>query len=276
MANVLNKITKKYKESVNTPDYDNPTGKYWDNGNWIINPDKNIIDTVPEKHWIIENNTLREMTQDEKDELEYNTNSTIYSIATGVVLTKQDGRYHEGNLDSIINPTMPENGWEYGKVVGGELLPMTEEERAQYDWTHKSEVYIISTKELLWNQNADDYIESMDAIVNPEMPSGADMIVEPQFTEVVEGVIVEMSKEDKDAIKAAEDEAKAVEDEAKEVENAEKIRKEIIAAEIANKYPIEEQIRITFKLAMGILQPEDDEAVGLANALNEAESKYTA
>lgn len=57
MSNVLNRITKKYIKSVNTPDY--PATE------WIINP---VLPDCEPSEWVIEGNVVRETTQDEKDE----------------------------------------------------------------------------------------------------------------------------------------------------------------------------------------------------------------
>lgn len=55
MANVLHRITKKYLESVNTPDY--PTE------DWIINP---VLPNCKSSEWVIEGDVVRETTQAEK------------------------------------------------------------------------------------------------------------------------------------------------------------------------------------------------------------------
>lgn len=59
MASVLNRTTKEYLPSVNTPDY--PTV------DWIINPDVSALAGVPTKYWNISGDTVTEMTQPEKD-----------------------------------------------------------------------------------------------------------------------------------------------------------------------------------------------------------------
>ncbi len=59
MANVLNRTTKQYLESVNTPDY--PTE------DWIINPDLSSVSGVDKKYWFLDGDTVREMTAAEKD-----------------------------------------------------------------------------------------------------------------------------------------------------------------------------------------------------------------
>lgn len=58
MSNVLNRITKEYLISVNTPDYSIEE--------WVINPKMLSCD---KKYIIIEDDDVREMTQIEKDEL---------------------------------------------------------------------------------------------------------------------------------------------------------------------------------------------------------------
>ena len=56
MANVINRITKQYLKSVNTPDY--PVNE------WIINP---VLPDCDPSEWVIEGDTVRETTQAEKD-----------------------------------------------------------------------------------------------------------------------------------------------------------------------------------------------------------------
>lgn len=68
MGKVFNRITKQYKESVNTPDY-KEGGINYDNGNWIINP--SFIPDCEIKYIIIENDTIREMTSEEKVIIDY-------------------------------------------------------------------------------------------------------------------------------------------------------------------------------------------------------------
>lgn len=58
MANVLNKTTLEYKESVNTPDF--PKEDY------LHDPDPNVIKNVPERYWKVSGESLKEMSPDEK------------------------------------------------------------------------------------------------------------------------------------------------------------------------------------------------------------------
>jgi hypothetical protein len=59
MSNVLNRTTKIYLNSVNTPDYSIEF--------WIINPDLSLVQGVPVKYWKIIGDTVSEMNQSEKD-----------------------------------------------------------------------------------------------------------------------------------------------------------------------------------------------------------------
>lgn len=61
MADVINRITKEYKKSVNTPDYSE--------SEWIINPD--FIPDCKLKYMVIDDNTIREMTIEEKTIVDY-------------------------------------------------------------------------------------------------------------------------------------------------------------------------------------------------------------
>ena len=59
MANVINRTTKQYLRSVNTPDF--PVE------DWIINPDLSALESVPQKYWKVVGDTVVEMDQAEKD-----------------------------------------------------------------------------------------------------------------------------------------------------------------------------------------------------------------
>lgn len=62
MADVVNRTTKQYLQSVNTPDY--PVGQ------WIINPDLSAVAGVPNRYWKITGDSITEMSQAEKDALD--------------------------------------------------------------------------------------------------------------------------------------------------------------------------------------------------------------
>lgn len=65
MANVLNKFTKEYRLSVNTPDYIG--------GDWLINPDLSAVAGIPTKYWKVVDDEVVEMSSEEKtviDQLE--------------------------------------------------------------------------------------------------------------------------------------------------------------------------------------------------------------
>jgi hypothetical protein len=59
MASVIHRTTYQYLESVNSPDY--PTGT------WLHNPDTSGLSEVPREFWIVDGETVREMTAAEKD-----------------------------------------------------------------------------------------------------------------------------------------------------------------------------------------------------------------
>lgn len=122
MANVLNKITKQYLRSVNTPDY--PTSE------WLINP---VIPDCDPKFWVIEGDTIREMAQAEKDAYLYLYESTVYLIVEKHLLVNVDGADYETDANAIINPTMPNCDLKYTKVFVGEVIEMTVEEQDAVD-----------------------------------------------------------------------------------------------------------------------------------------------
>ena len=126
MANVLHRITKQYIKSVNTPDYPELE--------WIINP---VLPECNSKFWVIEGNIVREMTQNEMDELSYSTESTVYFIVEKQLLTNVNGNDHELDINAIINPVMPSCDIKYTKVVDSVIVEVTKEEKNIIDLPDK-------------------------------------------------------------------------------------------------------------------------------------------
>lgn len=66
MANVLNRTTHEYLQSVHTPDYDI--------ADWVINPDVTELTGVPPKYWDIGiDDVITEMTPEQKAVVDANT-----------------------------------------------------------------------------------------------------------------------------------------------------------------------------------------------------------
>ena len=59
MADVINRRSREYRRSVNTPDY--PLS------DWIINPDLSKVTGVPWRYWKIVGDSVLPMTQEERD-----------------------------------------------------------------------------------------------------------------------------------------------------------------------------------------------------------------
>jgi len=105
MSDVINRTTKDFLLSVNTPDYSIE--------DWIINPDLSALEGVPQKYWKISGDTVVEMDQSEKDIVDLN-------IQTGIILTEyevfQENDIETSNLDwQTILEINPENNFLYGK-----------------------------------------------------------------------------------------------------------------------------------------------------------------
>ena len=161
MANVLHRITKQYIKSVNTPEF--PESE------WIINP---VLPDCPAKHWVIEGDLVREMTQEEKDDLVYSTESTIYLISEKILLYNKNGYEYEDNSDAIINPVMPDCELKYTKVVDGEVVEMTEEEKAEVDAPEiERQLSITEIREQYLTALA-----NLDTIIDTENPTSAQVI----------------------------------------------------------------------------------------------------
>jgi len=55
MANVLNRTSKQYLKSVNTPDF--PVS------DWIVDPDLSAVNSFPNKYWVISGDVVSLMDQ---------------------------------------------------------------------------------------------------------------------------------------------------------------------------------------------------------------------
>lgn len=62
MANVLHRVTKQYRKSVNTPDF--PVGV------WIINPDVSAVQGFANKYWVITGDVVTLMNQISRDAID--------------------------------------------------------------------------------------------------------------------------------------------------------------------------------------------------------------
>ena len=163
MADVINRLTKEIRRSVNTPEFQEPK---WMAINGLILPE------CPIKWWVIEASGIREMTQLEKDELAYSTESTIYLITEKQLLTRKNGNEYEDNTDAIINPVMPGCDLKYTKVMDGLIVEMTVEEKAVVDAPEiEKSLSITDIKEAYLTA-----LDNLDNIINAENPTNAQVI----------------------------------------------------------------------------------------------------
>lgn len=58
MSDVLNRATKQYLKSVNTPEFSE--------ADWVINPDISAVKDIPAKYWKITGDAVSEMSPEEK------------------------------------------------------------------------------------------------------------------------------------------------------------------------------------------------------------------
>ena len=138
MANVLHRITRQYLKSKNTPNY--PVE------DWIINP---VLPNCDKKYYVIEGNIVREMTQLEKNNLIYSTESSVYLVEEKQLLNNINGHDYESNSNAIINSIIPDCDIKYTKVVNDSVVEMTAEEK-----------YIVDLPDLKreWIQNITDEV----------------------------------------------------------------------------------------------------------------------
>jgi hypothetical protein len=95
MANVLNRITKEFRASVNTPDF--PSAQ------WIVNPNLSAVLGFPSKYWIITGDVVTLQTQPQRDvtdDAEFQASATI---ADGEAELFGDG--NDGNM--VISANQP-------------------------------------------------------------------------------------------------------------------------------------------------------------------------
>lgn len=263
MAVIMDRFTFKIIDaSGDTPKY--PKDKY------LINPDKNVMTAVDKKYWVADDEELREMTQEEKDEYEFSTNSSVFFIDSHSLQTGVDGNIYTEDNNAILNPIIPKGGVEYGIIIDNQLVEMSAGDRLIYDYEHKATIYLIIEKEVLQNVDATLYTADENAMINPEIPP----MVELKFTKIVEGIIVEMSEEDKDIIKATEAETKAIEDAVKEAEEFEKDRTINIVDEIALKYSPADEIAFLRKLITGESRLTDVDIMEWLEVVAAAKAKY--
>lgn len=92
MANVLNRTTKQYLISVNTPEY--PTGQ------WIINPDLTAVQGFDSKYWQITGDEVNLMPQAQRDAVDVaELNARNDAIANQLT----DNPYYSGLVQALID-----------------------------------------------------------------------------------------------------------------------------------------------------------------------------
>lgn len=164
MSNVLNKITRQYLISVNTPEYSTDE--------WIINPK---LPQCDKKFWIIEGEAVREMTPSEKTTYQYQHETEIYLITEKQLLTGKNGADYGADPNAIINPVMLPCDLKYTKVVDGEVAEMTIAEQDKVDL-----VEARTAKQNLTKQQCTTHI--LDAYPEPIQRSAAIGIYSSEVT----------------------------------------------------------------------------------------------
>ncbi len=109
MASALQKSTMIFRESVNTPEFDNDE--------WIINPDLSAVIGVPRKYWKLVENEIVEMTAEEKAIVDQPTSKEKVNAAIefGKDLILEFG---SGNVEASVP-------LEITKAITKELEPIT-------------------------------------------------------------------------------------------------------------------------------------------------------
>jgi len=107
VASVLNRTTREYRRSVNTPEY--PVQ------DWIIDPDLSAVTGVPSRYWVITGDVVTEMDQAAKDAVDAQELADLYdkladtleqsdSYDRAIALTLLDGVNNlSGKITGILN-----------------------------------------------------------------------------------------------------------------------------------------------------------------------------
>jgi len=162
MSTVVNKKTFEVIQFANTPNYIN--------NDWLINP---TLPTCDKKFWVLENDVIREMTQDEKNILFYRTNSTIYLIEEKQLLENKNGYDYQLNKNAIINPIMPNCDIKYTKVVDGKIIEMSVEEKLIVDQPQKDR---LESKDYI-NNEYEQALVDLQIIQNLTNPTNAQILL---------------------------------------------------------------------------------------------------
>lgn len=243
MSIVINKTTLQIIELANTPDY--PTK------DWIINP---TIPKCDKKFWKVDVDTLREMTQEEKDELEYSTNSTLYYIIEKKLEVNKNGHDYEKDTNIIINPTMPACDIKYTRIIDGVVVEMKPEEKTELDYITNSSIYIIDTKELLTGKNGYNYENNANILINPILPA-VDLI----YTKIIDGAVVEMDSAEKYAV---------------DLPRLNKERNLKVTEEVRKIYSLEDELYLLRKLITNEIKQDNQEYLDFLKVYTAAKEKY--
>ncbi len=99
MASVLNRTTKEFRGSVNTPDF--PVI------DWIINPDLSAVAGLPTKYWKITGDVVTAMSQAERDVVDDNEVLAQAAAADGEVELFGDG--NDGDIVESVSRTLTQD-----------------------------------------------------------------------------------------------------------------------------------------------------------------------
>jgi len=155
MANVINRKTKQYIGSVNTPDY--PSKE------WIVNPELPDCDVG---HYIIVGDIVREMDRSEKDDLEYSTRSSVYLISKKQLLKNINGHDYQSDPDAIINPSMPDCKIRYTKVVNSNIVEMDTEEKYEINYPVLKQKWISNIKNEIFKSHSVEMIALFSLLIS--------------------------------------------------------------------------------------------------------------
>lgn len=99
MANVLNRVTKEYRTSVNTPDF--PVAQ------WIINPDLSAVAGLPSKYWTITGDAVT--AQSAAEQIVTDDNEFLAALAVADGEAEQFGDGNDGDMVIAVDTALTQD-----------------------------------------------------------------------------------------------------------------------------------------------------------------------
>lgn len=155
MASALQKSTMIYRQSVNTPEFEN-------DDDWIINPDLSEVKNVPRRYWKVLNSRVAEMSDAEKAAVDFvpGTEKVRDAIRFGKELILEFGG---SNVDNDIS-------LEITNTITKELEPVTialmtgSVTVALHEMKNLQSMYITNEEQNYYIEKIENYINERSSV----------------------------------------------------------------------------------------------------------------